>query len=770
MKNQMFSNFNRITRLKESKNLLTGIVLSVSSFSSPQLFGQTCVAPTVPPTTICAGNLAQLTPTNLNPAGTTYEWYSAVTGGTPLFTGNIYTPQLSSNTTFYVASKGTGCPTTRTAVLVTVNPAPTSDFRSGQTTACVGDDINFNFGNTETRTWLEKPGITPRNPAGYGHQYGFVEFFTAVSSGPLTCLYTTSAGCTKTVSSYLTVYPALATPTMTTVTSVCQGVSLTLAPSMAGGTWTISPATGATISANAFTGATAGVYAVTYTVSNAGCSKSVTRNITVNPRPGGSLTISNSIVCAGGTTSVSVGHSGHPYVFTRPAGETSLQGGGGQTGFSYLARVTQSGTYELTLTTSAGCTTKISRSLTVNPLPVPTITVAKTGICKDETLPLGGSTNVGTGVWSISTNPLPALSGGATTNSTINSSGLFTGNNPGIFNTRYTATQTLNGITCSAFTERVITVGALPFTITGPTSVCQNRQYTYTPQQIQAGGAGNSLYKWDVYQTGTVSPPISVYQAGMTGYNAVTGSAILDVKSESPKKITLTAEGRFYCIAGNTNIYRNQSASINVTIVPNPTGIRLKCADATCNTLTAVMKDGSSTAGLTFKWMNSSGTVIGTTATITNPKVGSSVRCDVSNSTGCLTNFYWYAKPILDACNRITGYDQTKAQYCQQGLDPNNTIGCSSASNLRTETSDNNSTNQFNVYPNPANDKISFVTDGSNGSAVIYDIDGVTLKTQALTEGRTMYDMDITEIPSGVYFLHVTSSNGTVNAAPIVKQ
>ena len=769
MRKHLLSHFNLIQRLKESKNVLSGIVVSMSMLSSPQLFGQTCVAPVVPPTTICAGNLAQLTPTNSNPAGTTYEWYSASTGGTLLFTGDIYTPQLSSNTTFYVASKkiGTICPTTRTAVTVTVNPAPITTLTVSPASICGSGDVTLSGGSTgiDFITQINPPNAIYNG--GGGSMSGFSEYYTVSTSGSFSRTAITAAGCTKTVTASLTVAPALATPTMTAVTSVCQGVSLPLTPSMAGGTWTISPATGATISANAFTGTTTGVYAVTYTVSNAGCSKSVTSNITVNALPVATLTVTPATVCAGSQVILNGGSTGNSYVTsTNPANAVYNNGAGSMSSFSEYYTVSTSGQFLRTTKTAAGCTKTVTANVTVNPLPVPTITVAKTGICKDETLPLGGSTNVGTGVWSISTSPLPALSGGATTNSTINSVGLFTGNNPGIFKTRYTATQTLNGITCSAFSEKEITVGALPFTITGPTNVCQNTQYTYTPQQIQVGGAGNSLYKWDVYQTGTANPPISVYQAGMTGYNAVNGSAILDVKGESPKNITLTAEGRFYCIPGNTLAYRNQSASINVTIVPNPTGIRLKCADATCNTLTAVMKDNSSTAGLTFTWNGTSST--GTT--FTNPKNSGSIYCGVTNSTGCTSYFYWYAKPIFDACDRTIGYDYTKARFCQQNLAPYTGCEDGTSSNLRKETSDNNSTNQFNVYPNPANDKISFVTNGSNGSAIIYDIDGIALKTQALTEGRTMYDMDITEIPSGVYFLHVTSSTGKVDTAPIVKQ
>lgn len=99
---------------------------------------------TVTPTggQITSGQTAVLKATSTT-AGATFNWYTAPSGGTPIFTGDTYTtPVLTSNTTYYVESAlPTGCVSpTRTAVTVIVNPifSTNCDFASSQTNGAVG--------------------------------------------------------------------------------------------------------------------------------------------------------------------------------------------------------------------------------------------------------------------------------------------------------------------------------------------------------------------------------------------------------------------------------------------------------------------------------------------------------------------------------------------------------------------------------------------------------------------------------------------------------
>jgi hypothetical protein len=96
----------------------------------------TPAAPTASGATICAGTATTLTATN---PGGTYKWYSAASGGTLLFTGASFTtPVLNANTTYYVETTVSSCPSARTAVLVTVTPTPAAPTAAGAT-ICAGN-------------------------------------------------------------------------------------------------------------------------------------------------------------------------------------------------------------------------------------------------------------------------------------------------------------------------------------------------------------------------------------------------------------------------------------------------------------------------------------------------------------------------------------------------------------------------------------------------------------------------------------------------------
>lgn len=97
-------------------------------------------APTASGTTVCAGSSATLTASG---ATGSYDWYDAATGGNYLSSGQVFvTPALSTTTTFYVQNTTSGCPSTRTPVVVTVNPTPATPTASG-TTVCPGSSANL---------------------------------------------------------------------------------------------------------------------------------------------------------------------------------------------------------------------------------------------------------------------------------------------------------------------------------------------------------------------------------------------------------------------------------------------------------------------------------------------------------------------------------------------------------------------------------------------------------------------------------------------------
>ena len=75
--------------------------------------------------TVCSGQPATFTAQAVT--GVTYSWYSAATGGTPVFTGNPFTtPALTATTSYYVEAAGAGqcLSATRTQVIANVTATP----------------------------------------------------------------------------------------------------------------------------------------------------------------------------------------------------------------------------------------------------------------------------------------------------------------------------------------------------------------------------------------------------------------------------------------------------------------------------------------------------------------------------------------------------------------------------------------------------------------------------------------------------------------------
>ena len=168
------------------------------------------------------------------------------------------------------------------------------------------------------------------------------------------CNSVTSTAFTLTVTSLPTVSISPA------ATAVCAGQSATLTAQGATSYQWRGPA-GFTSTSSTVSVSVTGTYSVTGTTSG-GCSATASASVTVNPNPSVSLANNGPLTCSqtSVTLTASSGSSG-TYAFAGPGG--SLPSSGNQ------ARVTQPGTYSVTLTTPAGCsataTTTVASNTTV---------------------------------------------------------------------------------------------------------------------------------------------------------------------------------------------------------------------------------------------------------------------------------------------------------------------------------------------------------------------------------------------------------------------
>ena len=417
----------------------TGIVTGVSSGTvtiSYQLVSG-CIAITalqVNPVTPIFGNdtICQYLTTSLHDTTLGGIWSIGDTSiGTISTTGVVTGKTLGITTVYYVL--GTGCTASTTVDVIGISPI-TSSILSHQ--VCPGQSLILrDTAGGGAGTWSSTTGavatVTPIG-SGLGQVVG-------VNPGVVNITYT--AGC-------IAIYPVTVNPNPSPimgVDSLCAwGGSLTVMDTTAGGIWSASLVTVASIGTGTglVTGAGAGTGTVTWTLPT-GCY--VTKTVTVNPLPNPIVATPSNIICMGSTTSLTDGTPGGNWI-NGNAAIASLTTGGSVAG---LAPGVVVDTYKL----STGCYDTIA--ITVQPnYPINGVAALCVGDVDTFTDSLTG------GTWSV----IPT-----TIANVIYSSGgtaAIHGVAAGLATVQYTITAT--GCTST----KLITVNPVPMAISGPTSVC----------------------------------------------------------------------------------------------------------------------------------------------------------------------------------------------------------------------------------------------------------------------------------------------------------
>ncbi|MCX6248190.1 MAG: hypothetical protein NTW10_10675 [Bacteroidetes bacterium] len=487
-------------------------------------------------------------------------------------------------------TNGNSC-TAATATVhgVTVNPLPVPTI-TGAATACVGaTGVSY---TTESGmsgyTWTISAGGTIT--AGTTTNSITVTWNTAGAQS-VSVNYTNGNGCTAIAATVKTVtVNALPVPTITGLSTVCAGttgVTYTTEAAMSGYTWTISA--GGTITAGSTTNIitvtwnTSGAQSVSvnYTNGNSCTASSATVHpVTVNPSPVPSIT---------GLSSVCVGTTGVTY--TTEAGMTgytwTVSAGGSITAGSTTNVITvtwnTAGAQSVSVNyTSAGCTaaTATVHAVTVNPLPVPTITGTATSCAGTTGVTYSTEAGMSAYTWTIS-------AGGTITAGSATNTITVTWNAAGAQSVSVNYTNG-NGCTASTATVKPVTVNALPVpTITGLSSVCAGTTgVTYTTEAAMSG------YTWTISAGGTIT-------AG-----SATNVIMVTWNTAGAQSVSVNYTNGNGCTAGTATVH---PVTVNPLPVPTITGLAAVCAGTTGVTYTTeaamtgytwtVSAGGSITAG-----------------------------------------------------------------------------------------------------------------------------------------------------------------------------
>jgi gliding motility-associated-like protein len=629
------------------------------------------------PTSICLGAIATLTATGAS----SYTWFPGNLSGATVTVSPVNT------TTFTVVGSASAC-TNSSTLAVIVNALPTPTAVASPTAICPGFNSTLTASGAASYTW------NPGNLVG-----------ASVTVSPLaTTVYsvngTSTAGCTSSAITTLTVNPAPTLSTTIVGSAICSGQSSTLIASGAQTySWNPGSLTGIVIVVNP---AVTTIYTVTGT-NTLGCVAQQTQAVFVSPTPTVTTINSATSVCVGNCATLTAN------------GATSYSWSTGSTNTNVVVCPTVSTTYSLSGTTGS-CTGNTSVFVQANALPVPTITASSPSICAGSSATLsafgansytwlpGGSTATTFVVNpTVTTNyTLQAMSATGCMNSStfalqvipiptvvLNSSG-----NLVCSGTTLTLTATgANNYTwqpgATTGSNLVTTVSAITvYTVTGESASCQSSSTigisvlalpvvsaAANPTAVCAGNSttlsanGASSYTWlpmnlsGAVITTTPTGPATYTVIGLAA-SGCSNTATVAVILVSPPTLSITPSSTVLCVGASVSL--TASGAINYTWLPGNQ-----------NTASVVESPGITS---TYTVLGNSGGCVGsqTIQILVNPlpavtaSISSAAVCagsSVSLSSGGALSYTW--SPINATGSSVSDTPTLSLTYTVTGQDAN---------------------------------------------------------------------------------------------------
>jgi gliding motility-associated-like protein len=523
---------------------------------------------------ICAGSAVPALPTS-SPNGISGTWNPPTISNTA--SGSyVFTPNATLFPCALSVTRG-----------VTVTPVTSAGTLSGTQNVCVGLTTTFSSTVAGGAWSSSDTTVATVNPT--------TGIITGVSAGPaiINYLVTGTGGCSNaSTTRSITVNPLPIAGTLNGTQNVCVGLTTAFSSTVAGGVWSSSDATAATVNAiGIVTGVAAGAAVIKYEVTNAfGCKSNVTRTVTINPIPAAGTLSGTQNVCVGLTTTFSSTVTGGVWSSSNTAAATVNAATGVVTGVA-------SGTANINyvVTSAAGCASVAGvRSVTVNPIPTAGTLSGIQNVCVGLTRTF--SSTVAGGNWTSASTATATVSP---------TTGVVTGVASGTTTINYTVTSAA-GCTSAPIT-RTITVDPIPNagTLSGNQSICITQTTTFS--STVAGGVWSS--------SNTAAATVNAASGVITGVTAGTSTINYIVTSA----------------AGCNSIAATRLVTVNPTPVPGT----LSGTQNVCVGLTTTFS--SSVAGGAWTSQNPAiATVNPTTGVVTGVTVGTAtINYVVTSAAGC---------------------------------------------------------------------------------------------------------------------------------------
>ncbi len=531
---------------------------------------------TVAPTAVCSGTSVDLTLPTVTAGSTTNQIFTYFTDAAG--TAVLATPTaVTTGGTYYI--KGTtpeGC-SAISPVQVTINPIPVVNVIN-PAAVCSGTPVN-----------LTLPAVTAGSTANLSFTYftdatgtTILNNANAVTTGGTYYIKgTTAAGCSAISPVQVTVNP---TPTVTTVApaAVCSGTAVDLtAPEVTDGSTAnlsftyFTDAAGTVVLSEPSAVTAGGTYYIKGTTPE-GCSVVSPIQVTINPIPlvnvtnpaavclGTAVDLTAAAVTAGSTSNLTLSY------FTDAAGTTVLNNANA---------VTAGGTYYIKGTTTTGCSAIIQVQVTINPIPLLTIS-NPAAVCSGTPIDLTASSVT---VGSTSNLTFTYFTDATGTTVLANPDAVTT---DGIY---YIKGTTPEG--CSAISPVQIMVNPAPIVnVTDPQTACSDAPIDLTISAVTVGSTANLTFTYFTDATATTV---------LANPDAVTASGTYYIKGTTPEGCSAISP---------VQVTVNPIPLVDIT---NPAAV---CSGTSVD-LTAPSVTAGSTSNLTFTYFTD---VAGTTV-LANP-------------------------------------------------------------------------------------------------------------------------------------------------------
>jgi uncharacterized protein YjdB len=689
---------------------------------------QTITVNTTPPAITGTTNVCVGATTVLNDALTGGSWSSSNTTQATVAGGTV--SGLVSGVPLISYSMPTGCYAT---IPVTVNPNPAAI--TGAIPVCTGSTIGLGD-VTASGVWTS----SNTSLATVNSTTGVV---TGVALGNPNVSYTLATGCYAISQMTVNTTPAV----ITGPTTVCTGSTIVLNNATAGGTWSSSNTTEATVSGGTVSGLVTGSPVITYSMPS-GCF--VIYTITVNQTPA-PITGAAS-VCVSLTTTLSETLSGGLWSSSNPAWGSIGSTSGIVTG------VSAGGNPTISYMMPTGCFASVV--VTVNPIPA--AVTGTTVVCAGSSTLLNDVTPAGT--WSS----------GNTSVATVGTTGLVTGVSGGATGVTYTL-----GAGCYAST--IVTVNPVPnissFTSTTATSPCVGTLSTVTINSTSLG-AGTFTVTYSLSGANTsIANTATLTMGTSTGTFTIPSSLLASTGSTT---VTINSITNGYSCSSSPSSSNTASFAVNaLPTVYNVTGGGGYCSGGTgvhiylSNSVGGVNYQlylGASTVGSpiagTFSGLDFGAyTTVGTyTVNAVNATTGctSNMSGSATVSVNPLPNQYAvtgggaYCIGGTGVAVGLAGSDAGKSYQLYVGTSPIGTpiSGSGSSISFGLETT-------AGTYTVVATDATTFCTSNMTGSVgvTINPLPSAISGTMAVCQGATT---TLTDVGSGTW--STSSSNATVNS------